>query len=538
MPTIVSRRNKDQKIKDGRCKLPAYQSLATLGYQTCYAINIQPAPSANALTSSSQIYFDLEEYECDQIDKVAMRFRIRAINDTWLVPIWYWFREWEIRFQKGSGDIGNRLFPENFYLYYYLTMNEEERKIWEDLSNFSVRMDPKTKRQSVYTDLKKNVIPAGETRDIYVHIPITWLQTSQIDMRTILSELRFQMETAGNAILLNGTTQADFELEDINMIIMSMAETASDTQARISTQRNHKHKYIYLDCEKLTYNTRTLQSNSRQRFNLDQFQNKCPFLFFVFKPNTNPTGEDLYTFRELGDEGTIDFENSGGKSIHGNGRPIKNREYFKEYTEQTGNYPIKGGYIMNFSDDIKLSMAGVLNSLIQFDGSNYYLSFEFGDEAVSEVHRWQGFTTPGFNALTNPMSNGGVGNLVVNGVINPEPINVGNRTDYRNRFDESLEKYGISLDNTSGSNYDQVVDITFTKQSGDVSNRIGIPTYINQVPATDSLDPSLFVYNRPRITQRGKDGWISGSNYSLEIFCYKFKELLIDTNGHLSCRDL
>ena len=80
-------------------------------------------------------------------------------------------------------------------------------------------------------------------------------------------------------------------------------------------------------------------------------------MYFCFKPSTAPqvNNGSVYDLRELGSEGTIDFENSSGKSIYGNGNPSKVREFYTKYTSQTGNPCIKGGYIMNFSEDIKAS---------------------------------------------------------------------------------------------------------------------------------------------------------------------------------------
>ena len=538
MPVIRSRRDKDVKVNDGKAKLPFYQQNSYLGMCSQFTIPVTPAVSPNILTTGTQIYVDLEEFEVSTIDDFAFRFTIRAINDTKLAPIFYWFNEIEIRAEKGTGSVLQRIHSETMRQWMYFTQNQEEREHWARLGNYTIIRDPKTNRESiVVTD--DNIIKAGEVRDIYLHLPSTFMQTSQIDMRHLMSELRFQLELSRD-ILLDGTTQADFELENIHMVIQSYQESASDTQTKLDGYKKSNHKYIYLDCERLTYNDRTIQSNSRQRFNLDQFMLKSPFMIFVWKPSSNPNVTDgsKYTYREIGDQGKIDLENSGGRSVYGNGNPPQAIEFFTKLIDQTGVYNQKGVYIMNWSEDIKQSLAGVINGYQQFDGSNWYLSFEIGEEAVSEVHRWSSFTTPGFNALANPMSNGGVGNLVVNNEINPIPLNIGNRIDYRNRFDESLLKYGITLNNTSGSDYDQVIDITYNPENGDVSSRIGLPTYINQVPATDSTDTALQVFNRPSVLTRGKDGWVSGSNYTLEIYCYKFKELLIHKNGRITCREL
>ena len=538
MPVIRSRRSKEYKVKDNGAHLPAYQQNSYLGMCSQYTIPVTPAVSKTALTTGSQVYVDLEEFECSTIDQFCFRFTIRAINDTKLAPVFYWFSEIEIRAEKGTGDVLQRIYPENMRLWYFLTMNEEERKYWADLGNFTITTDPKTGRQSIDVT-QDNIIKAGETREIFLHLPSTFMQSSQIDMRHLVSELRFQLELSRD-VLLDSTTQADFELENIHMLIQSYQETASDAQTKLDAWKKNHHKYVYLDCERLTYNDRTLQSNSKQRFNLDQFQNKSPFMMFVFKPSTNPTvaNKSRYKYREIGDYGTIDLENSGGRSIYGNGNPAQSIDFFTKLHGETGNYIQKGCYIMNWSEDIKQSLAGIINGYQQFDGSNYYLSFEFDNEAVQETVALESFASPGFLAITDPLSPNGVGIFEINQKIERIPVNIANINDYTNRMNLLLDDTEVQLQSISGNNYDPAMIVTYTKASGDASSRVGLPQIYNQVPAFDSNNPTSSAYIVPRITQQGVDGWDTSANYQLEIYCYKFKELLINKNGRLTCREL
>ena len=71
MPKITSRQKHLPKVIENGGLLPAYQSEATIGRDTMYTIPIQPSPNSNALTNGSQIYFDLEPNEVDQIDDMC-----------------------------------------------------------------------------------------------------------------------------------------------------------------------------------------------------------------------------------------------------------------------------------------------------------------------------------------------------------------------------------------------------------------------------------------------------------------------------------
>jgi hypothetical protein len=45
-------------------------------------------------------------------------------------------------------------------------------------------------------------------------------------------------------------------------------------------------------------------------------------------------------------------------------------------------------------------------------------------------------------------------------------------------------------------------------------------------------------YTSTAVATTGKDGWVSGSTYTSEVYCFKFRELVIGTDGRIKVRDL
>ena len=204
-------------------------------------------------------------------------------------------------------------------------------------------------------------------------------------MKHLVSDLRFRIELNNDCVVSGSKT--DFKLDQLNLFITSPQEADFDKSSRTSRQRGNAHKYIFLDAERLTYNDKTLTSQAETRWNLDQFVGKAPFLLVVIKPNTAPNATDksLWNYLEVGEDATFDLENSSGRYIIGNGTPIKEVEVVTNFTQVTENFPLRGAYVVDFSDNIKKSLARVINGIHQFTGQNDYLRIEFGSAPVAEV---------------------------------------------------------------------------------------------------------------------------------------------------------
>ena len=372
MPKVVSRTASHQpKVAHKQGNYPLHQIQATLGYDSIYTIPQSPAPPAGALRQNNQIYFDLESYEVDVIEDIFFRFTITNDDaaEAVIVPIPWIMNRLVIEFQKGTGDEAFYCYPPNWVMWFWTVMSQETRDFWAKLSNFDIKeytYDGKSQRiwDSVTTRLQP-----GESKEIYLPIPCPFLHMSSIDMRHVIADLRFRLELRSDIVVGGNNT---LTLNDVHLIVASTQEANFDKKARVAQARATAHKYVYLDVERLTYNDKTIQSGQLTRYNLDQFVGKCAFLQFVILPSLAPNAADrsLYNFCEIGDYGTIDISNSAGRSIYGNGQPVRENEIYEKFVQQTGNPYHKGMYVINFSDSIKASLTGKVNGYHQFLGNN------------------------------------------------------------------------------------------------------------------------------------------------------------------------
>jgi len=533
MPQVVSRRKKLQpKVSHKNAHYPPHQVSATLGYDSVFTIPQSPAPPTAALRQNNQIYFDLESYECDVIEDICFRFRITN-NDTSeaiMVPVPWLFQRVVIEFQKGTGDEAMYIYPPNWVLWYWTIYSQEQRDHWAELSNFDIKeYKSQGKSQRMWDGLCTRIGP-GETKEIYIPIPCPFLHMSSIDMRHIIADLRFRLELSSDIIAGGGTNL--LELNDVHLIVSSTQEADFDKKERVSNARKNVNKYVYLDVERLTYNDKQLQSGSQTRYNLDQFVGKCAFLQFVILPSVAPNATDrsLYNFCEIGDFGTIDISNSAGRSIYGNGQPVREREIYQRFVQQTGNPYHRGMYTINFSDNMKRSFAGEVCGYHQFLGNNDYLEIIPGQPAVSHCTNLtlsavptQGFFLPGFERTDRQHTSG------VPGHFGDEEAAI------LAQFNSlAQENKAYSVISVTGNWVDTSVTMCFDLKDGDVACELGNPVLLSK-GMQDGSEVNIGVTSVT--TTRGVRGWENGQ-YTLQIFMYKYKELIVEKNGRLYCRDL
>ena len=79
------------------------------------------------------------------------------------------------------------------------------------------------------------------------------------------------------------------------------------------------------------------------------------------------------------------------------------------------------------------------------------------------------------------------------------------------------------------------IDISFSDtQDGRVADNIGQPHVISNL-IDGSGDP---IIANTSIQTYGKKGWSGGSDYSVELFCFIFREVIVDRDGNFEVRDL
>ena len=525
MPQVVPRDAlKIAKVSDDGALLPSFQKNITGGMDSYYTIPMNPAPPTNSLGSGKQLYFDLERDECGEINDMCLEFEISCSNaDVQLAPTPYWFERIVIEASKGSGDILKTIWPEEFFIWNQITMDEEGRDRWAKLSNWAVsklNQDGTSERITMNEGTK---FRAGTTKKVYLQLPALFLHLDAIDMKQIRSDLRIRMELASN--IVESGSVSNLTLDNVRLFVRSFNEESYDNARRQTRQQKNKHKYVYNDVERLQINDKALNANSTVRVPLDSFVGKSGMLAVIIKPNTNPQASDksLRDFQNVGRNTTFDITNSAGQSLLGNGTPINEEHLNNVFCAHTGNPHLDSVYIIPFCEDIKKNQLGVINGVFDFVSVHDYLEISFGDSGQSEVHQINLGTTA---------SSGTYRLAFENGIIASNELDyTATTTEIQNALADMPKcaeldlsvTVNLPLDDTDTQTY------TFGNKNGKVSEELGKITLIgNGIPKVNSTS----------ITTYGAKGWESSSDYQITVLLYKFKCLTIDTNGNITCKDM
>ena len=510
------------KVSERGSLIPLHQSHMTGGMDSTITLPSTPAISSSILGSGNTYYYDLEPDEVGRIDDICFRFRVSCSTaDVECLPPEQWFSRIVIEAEKGSGDELIHIYPENMVFWHWLTENREGREQSSKLGNYG-RTEIKSEGAEKYWINEKTKFKAGETRDVYLQIPALFLHLNALDMRHTRSDFRFRLEFS-NDIVVSGD-RTNLSLDSLDMVAQTFAEESYDYRHRMGQLQKNKHKYIYLDHEILSYNNYTLTAGATQKFALDQFVGKCPFLFVVVKPNNSPVASDKskINYIEIGTDGTFDITNSSSQSLLGNGTSIKQDYVYDQFSKQTGNPHLKGVYMINFARSVKQSIAGKVNGFFEFVGLRDYLEITFDSAPVQEVHTITQDAASSAGTYRYAFEKGGISDqeldyndnaAAIKAVLDAMP---------------QLQERDISV--TAGGDLTSAAQtITFDSRSGKVSEELGKISIIGNGTAK---------VNNSAVTTNFQSGWTTGSNYTVEIHMYKFKCMDVDKNGKITCKDL
>ena len=226
----------------------------------------------------------------------------------------------------------------------------------------------------------------------------------------------------------------------------------------------------------------------------------------------------------IGKEGTFDITNSASQSLLGNGTAIKQDYIYDIFSKQTGNPHLKGVYLINFSRSVKHSLAGKVNGFFEFVGLRDYLEITFGDAATSEV---QTITTDELGVT------GSYRYAFENGAISDQELDYdASTTDIQNAIDAmpQLAERDISVTVNDGIDATTTQTVTFNSRSGKVTDELGKITILG--------NGTNCKVNSTALTTPHQSGWTTGSDYTVEIHCYKYKCLEVAKNGKITTKDL
>lgn len=523
MPVVQLKANVERpKINEGDSLIPVYQSVLTAGSDAYIHLPCTPQPPTNSLGSGNTIYFDIQRDEVKLINDICFRLKVSCSTaNVQTLPPNLWLKRLVIESEKGSGDELIHLYPENWMVWEQVTESRTSRAIKKNLFNFHYTAYKSEGAERFWID-EKTKFKAGEERDVYIKIPALFFHLNAIDMSHIRSDLRLRLELS-NDIVVSGD-KANLSLDNLELVVRNFAEENFDHNHRVNQQVKNNHKYYYLDCERLQVNDKTLTAGATTKFALDQFVGKCPFLVVIIKNSSNPSASDKsqIDYVEVGKDGTFDITNPSSQSLLGQGTALKEQHIYKIFKQQTGNPHLKGVYIIPFCENIKKSMAGVVNGFMEFVGLKDYLEIKFGSAATSEVHQVDVGTTATTGTYRYAFENGAIcdteldyddGASDIKTVLETMPV---------------LAERNITVTINDGINNVASQDITFSDNAGKVSDELGKITIIgNGIPKIRGSEVTTF----------GKRGFTTGSDYQVEIFMYKFKCLKVDKNGRITCED-
>ena len=538
MPKIVPRRSlkiakshaKSNKNESGY--FPAHQTIATSSLPELFKVPITSASfTSDAFKNGSTIFYDIEPHELKQVECFELRLKLSASGgDITLTPSFYMFLEQEIISNKGSGSrIGNYIYPETSMLWNLLTLKKDELEYSGRHQNY--HLEPiKSENKYKFGRDDYNVIRDGDTKYIYVKIPFNFIHFDAWDFSHFNTPTRIRLKCNSDCVVSGDVN--NLSLDDIHIVALSRREEPFDDEHRRALHKKN-NKYIFLETEKISYNNKQITAGQSVSFDMQSAVGKSPFVVVVIKPGTsqNASDESYYDFVELGANGTIDLQNSSGQSEIGASNNNWDIEYLeKHFLQDTGSNNIAGVYFLPFCENnaIHKAVSGQISGFYQFYGQRCDIVITPDAEGTGEVQTIDLETTP---------SNGQYA-FQINGEISDYLDYNASTTDMKTALEnmKCVRKLGLTATFNQAASAGTSFTITFDEnRDGRVSDRLGIVRLLTNNLAGDGGIESNPVSS---VTTYGKIGWNSGSDYTVEIFVYKFVELTVDKNGQMHCKDL
>ena len=180
--------------------------------------------------------------------------------------------------------------------------------------------------------------------------------------------------------------------------------------------------------------------------------------------------------------------------------------------------------MINFSNDVKQSLAGKVNGFFEFVGLRDYLEITFDSAPVQEVHTVDLGSTSAVGTYRYAFENG---------VISDQELSFdADASAIQSAIDAlpQLVERNITTTVNDGIDVTTSQTVTFSSNAGKVSHDLGKITILG-----NGITGKV---NGTTVSTVGQKGWNSGSDYTVEIHMYKFKCLEVAKNGKLTCKDL
>lgn len=504
-----------ERISDhihGQGDIPRIQAHAQINYDSFITVFDLPAPPSSAISNGTIVNFDIDPHCFNMVEDIALVLNVTASSSIVMAPGPWWFRTIKLRGNKGAGEYFKWWYP-------------EECMLWMSLMEPEVRHFYERNGMIAFKELKEEMIchnaeplNSGETRDIYIPLSPSFLNMRALHGGHLAQTLRWELEFRGASSAISGTL-ANLTVNSIR-IRVRQHELPEDEQKQWEMDLRSNTKFFqYLDTMVLTDNTRTLTAQQITRFPLDAVVAKVPFFYVCIKPSLNPVSSDYSLFRPVpwGESATFELETPSQEPLIGKGVQVDMIALRREHIRLTGKKPVRGYYIIPFTDDLNASLHGVINGYRSFIGAKDNLAITFGSTGTQEVITW----------TTGSAATAGTWHLYWNGEYLAQTAfnaTAGTATTALNNSD-LFTKSGYVVAVTGNMNSATTIVLTFDRRNGNVSldNQNHPPVAIGQ-----KLNDAEAL---PSITTRGVTGFTTSATYQTEIYVPYFRRLAIDHRG-------
>ncbi|ETO03053.1 hypothetical protein RFI_34358 [Reticulomyxa filosa] len=219
-----------------------------------------------------------------------------------------------------------------------------------------------------YRFVYPNPLEVNETRDVYIPIPTSYWDIGAIHFQHMSQDIRIEFEFDSDFVISG--TATNITVNNIAAVINQFDLTGDEQEMWLRDFQSTTHYYNYLDCIRVTDNSKTMTQSAKTNFDVQNFIAKSPFLL---------------TIGLGGDGATVEMENPSNEPLLGKGNAPKWEYLEKRFVELTGKKPIRGFYIINFTQSIYDSYNGVIKGFYPFAGVKDTLAITFGGASIQET---------------------------------------------------------------------------------------------------------------------------------------------------------
>lgn len=508
----------------GSGHIPAVQVIAEVQKENYITVYMNPPPPTTCMSNGTLVWFDLQPRIAQNVKTFDLRLSITCSNaKVTVTPSMYWFKTIRVRINKGSGDYIQWIYPENIVMHYALM--DPIRRSWYETHGMVKFYEGKHNYRLVYP----NPLEVGETRDVYIPIPTSFWDMGAIHFQHMTQDIRFEFEFDSDFVISG--TASNITVNNIAVVINQFDMTGDEQEQWLRDFRYNAHYYNYLDCIRVTDNSKTMTQSAKTNFDLQNFTAKSPFLWVVIKPSTAPVASDHSKYRPLawGEDATVEIENPSNEPLLGKGNAPKWEYLEKRYVELTGKKPIMGFYLINFSQSIYDSFNGVIKGFYPLAGIKDTLAITFGSGGIQETSTFVAGTAPTAGSYSVTFNGRTLGNVAYNATF----ATVASAINGADPFVRTGQTATITASgNATTIATTQTLTITFAVKDGKVSENAD--DKVIELHGEALADQAF----TSAIGKRGKAGWNTTSSAQIEIYCYYYRRLKVGTDGVLSVRTL